>query len=253
MKKGFIVGLAAGLTVAGASLVFANSQIQAILNNQIKVTLNGQVQEFKDETTNETQYPITYHDRTYLPLRTVANLVGVDVDYDASSNTAMLNDINEDNIEQVYQKYIENRKNALLNEKRTYKEVYNILEYNEDENEDIQFYLHDNGDLTMTGMHNIFTQKYGNSEYKIASNIVKIGLLQPNLMEGFPGIIWYIDSNGQFSYIHMDDLINSDKGKYTIKTSEKLKYIINIEEVIYNIDSVAFLAIDILGNEIPLY
>lgn len=90
MKKGFIIGLATGLTVAGASLVLANSQIQAILNNQIKVTLNGQVQEFKDETTNETQYPITYKDRTYLPLRTVANLVGVDVGYDANSNTAIL-------------------------------------------------------------------------------------------------------------------------------------------------------------------
>ena len=95
MKKGFIIGLATGLTVAGASLVLANSQIQAILNDQIKVTLNGQVQEFKDETTNETQYPITYHDRTYLPLRTVANLVGVDVDYDANSNTAILKNENE--------------------------------------------------------------------------------------------------------------------------------------------------------------
>ena len=91
MKKGFILGLTTGVVLTGASLVLANSQIQAILNDQIKVTLNGQVQEFKDETTNETQYPITYHDRTYLPLRTVANLVGVDVDYDASSNTAILN------------------------------------------------------------------------------------------------------------------------------------------------------------------
>ena len=80
MKKGFIVGLATGLTVAGLSVVLANSQIQAILNDQIKVTLNGQVQEFKDETTNEVQYPITYKDRTYLPLRTVANLVGVGID-----------------------------------------------------------------------------------------------------------------------------------------------------------------------------
>lgn len=90
MKKGFVLGLATGVVLTGASLVSANSQIQAILNNQIKVTLNGQVQEFKDETTNETQYPITYKDRTYLPLRTVANLVGVDVDYDANSNTAIL-------------------------------------------------------------------------------------------------------------------------------------------------------------------
>lgn len=90
MKKGFVIGVVTGLAFAGASLVFASSHIQALLNDQIKVTLNGQVQEFKDETTNEIQYPITYHDRTYLPLRTVANLVGVGVDYDASSNTAIL-------------------------------------------------------------------------------------------------------------------------------------------------------------------
>lgn len=90
MKKGFVLGLITGLVATGVSVVLANSQIQAILNNQIKIKLNGKVQEFKDETTNEMQYPITYQDRTYLPLRTVANLVGVDVDYDASSNTAML-------------------------------------------------------------------------------------------------------------------------------------------------------------------
>ena len=90
MKKSFVVGLAIGLTLAGASLVLANSQIQAILNSQIKVALNGKVQEFRDETTNEIQYPITYHDRTYLPLRTVANLVGVNVDYNAETQTAIL-------------------------------------------------------------------------------------------------------------------------------------------------------------------
>lgn len=91
-KKSFIVGLTTGLVVASISLVFANTQIQAILNNKIKVSLNGQIQEFRDESTNEIQYPITYHDRTYLPLRTLANLVGVSVDYDANSNTAILND-----------------------------------------------------------------------------------------------------------------------------------------------------------------
>ena len=90
MKKGFILGLATGIVLTGASFVFANSQIQAILNDQIKVTLDGVTQVFRDETTNEVQNPITYKDRTYLPLRTVANLVGVDVDYDAESNTAIL-------------------------------------------------------------------------------------------------------------------------------------------------------------------
>ena len=101
MKKGFILGIATGMVLTGVSLVLANSQIQAILNDQIKIALNGQVQEFKDETTNETQYPITYHDRTYLPLRTVANLVGVDVDWDANSNTANLNNSNKKSNEGV--------------------------------------------------------------------------------------------------------------------------------------------------------
>ena len=90
MKKGFLVGLIVGILLANVTFVFANSQIQALLNDQIKVTLDGQVQELRDETTNEIQYPITYNDRTYLPLRTVANLVGVDVDYDSETNTAKL-------------------------------------------------------------------------------------------------------------------------------------------------------------------
>lgn len=90
MKRGFLLGLVTGALITGASIVMASSQIQAMLNDQIKVSLNGEIQEFRDETTDEVQYPITYKDRTYLPLRTVANLVGVNVDYDSESNTAIL-------------------------------------------------------------------------------------------------------------------------------------------------------------------
>ncbi len=83
----FLLGgvLLGTLTVAGA-----NQAIQAIQNTGIKVSLNGQVQSFKDEKTGEAQYPITYHDRTYLPLRNVAQLAGLDVDYDEKTNTAIL-------------------------------------------------------------------------------------------------------------------------------------------------------------------
>ena len=125
MNRGFVIGLATGLTVAGASLVLANSQIQAILNDQIKVTLNGQLQEFKDETTNEIQYPITYHDRTYLPLRTVANLVGIDVDYDANTNTAIL----ENSVFSNYYDYADGIRSIVFYEYGQFGsqyEVYNI-------------------------------------------------------------------------------------------------------------------------------
>lgn len=84
------VGFLAGMLIGGVTLVEANQAIQAIQNTEIKISLNGQVQEFKDEITGEVQYPITYHDRTYLPLRNIAQLSGLSVDYDNDSETAIL-------------------------------------------------------------------------------------------------------------------------------------------------------------------
>lgn len=79
---GFMLG---GLTISGA-----NQVIQAIQNTEVKVSLNGQIQEFRDETTGEIQYPITYNDRTYLPLRNVAQLAGLYVGWDSATSTALL-------------------------------------------------------------------------------------------------------------------------------------------------------------------
>ncbi len=92
MKNNYklICGTLAGLLLGGLSIVGANEAIQAIQNTEIKVMLNGKLQEFKDETTGEAQYPITYHDRTYLPLRNVAQLAGLNVEYNSDSNTAIL-------------------------------------------------------------------------------------------------------------------------------------------------------------------
>ncbi len=101
-----IGGLIAGILIGGATVVGANQAIQAIQNTEIKVSLNGQVQEFKDETTGETQYPITYHDRTYLPLRNVAQLSGLKVSYDNSSNTASLSDDYDAFRNKLYDEYI---------------------------------------------------------------------------------------------------------------------------------------------------
>ncbi len=85
-----IGGFLAGMMIGGVTIVYANQAIQALQNTEIKVSLNGAIQTFKDETTGEVQYPITYNDRTYLPLRNIANLAGLSVDYDSSTNTAIL-------------------------------------------------------------------------------------------------------------------------------------------------------------------
>ena len=79
-----------GCLLGSVAIVFANQAIQAMQNTEIKISLNGDVQEFIDETTGETQYPITYNNRTYLPLRNVANLAGLYVDYDSATNTVIL-------------------------------------------------------------------------------------------------------------------------------------------------------------------
>ncbi len=91
-----VLGTLTGVIISGLTVVGANQAIQATQNTEIKVSLNGEVQTFKDETTGEVQYPITYHDRTYLPLRNVANLAGLDVDYDQSKNMAILRNNNLD-------------------------------------------------------------------------------------------------------------------------------------------------------------
>lgn len=91
-KKTLGVGIVLGMVIGGASIGYATNQyVQALLNQEIKVSLNGQIQEFKDVATGEVMYPLTYKDRTYLPLRNVAELSGLDVDYDANSKTAILN------------------------------------------------------------------------------------------------------------------------------------------------------------------
>ena len=89
-----VLGTVTCIIIGGLTVVGANQAIQAIQNTEIKVSLNGQVQTFKDGTTGEIQYPITYHDRTYLPLRNVAQLAGLNVDYDNKSNEAILSSSN---------------------------------------------------------------------------------------------------------------------------------------------------------------
>jgi len=101
-----VLGTVAGVMIGGLTVVWANQTIQASQNTEIKVSLNGQIQEFKDETTGEIQYPITYNNRTYLPLRNVAQLSGLKVSYDNNSNTASLSDDYDAFRNKLYDEYI---------------------------------------------------------------------------------------------------------------------------------------------------
>lgn len=68
-------------------------QINAYLNNGIKVMLHGELFEATDPVDGSKYVPITYKGRTYLPLRAVAEAVGLEVTWDGPNNTAHLGDV----------------------------------------------------------------------------------------------------------------------------------------------------------------
>ena len=82
--KQFIFGILVGALLFGGISAIADTQIQAVLSD-IKVTLNGVPMQFDNP-------PILYQDRTYLPVRKVAEAVGKQVDYDEASNTVVIAD-----------------------------------------------------------------------------------------------------------------------------------------------------------------
>lgn len=66
------------------------TEITAHLNSNIKIALHGQLFEPIEPTDGSRMVPITYKGRTYLPLRAVAEAVGLNVTWDPNTETAYL-------------------------------------------------------------------------------------------------------------------------------------------------------------------
>lgn len=92
-KKKFIFILLVVALLIPATVLSAGirENISAIINKDIKITWNGQPYTPVDDVTNEPMYPIVYKDRTYLPVRYVAEKAGVDVGWDGNTSTVILN------------------------------------------------------------------------------------------------------------------------------------------------------------------
>lgn len=73
----------------GTPVTHNKNQTIAIEYNDIKVTLDGKPVELKDAA-GKTIEPFTYNGTTYLPVRAVANLLGVDVKWDGDTSTIYL-------------------------------------------------------------------------------------------------------------------------------------------------------------------
>lgn len=90
--KGFLGGVIAAAVLAGtvgtAAATIGSRMIQADYTN-IKITLNGQQITPKDATGAEVE-PFAVSGTTYLPVRAVANALGIGVDWDDSTSTVVL-------------------------------------------------------------------------------------------------------------------------------------------------------------------
>lgn len=94
MKKSLLKSLALVImtSLLTLSIVAASPQIYKItayMNNELKFTFNGEGFQPKDENGKKLT-PIVYDNRTYLPVRSIAELTGLDVDYDEESNTIII-------------------------------------------------------------------------------------------------------------------------------------------------------------------
>lgn len=82
--------MALGLMVqAGAAA--PGKEVQAELNYDITVMYNGKFQTLRDAA-GDTVYPISYAGTTYLPVRAVSSMLGVEVEWDSSTRTVLLSD-----------------------------------------------------------------------------------------------------------------------------------------------------------------
>jgi len=92
MKKRVILSFCIVIALIGSAVVVASGQLQnisAYLNHGVTIKYNGEVQTMFDA--NGTQvHPITYNGTTYLPVRAVADMLDVPVDWDAANNTVLL-------------------------------------------------------------------------------------------------------------------------------------------------------------------
>ncbi|MEK8127271.1 stalk domain-containing protein [Paenibacillus filicis] len=93
MKKKVVASIlgASLLLNAGALALAATNleEIKAYLNHDLKVKVDGKPVQLQDEQGKVVE-PITYEGNTYLPVRAIANALGVGVDYDAASSTVLL-------------------------------------------------------------------------------------------------------------------------------------------------------------------
>ena len=87
--KQFIVGLIVGAMLFSTVTVFAGTQTIEAFFNDIKISVNGNAVELEDANGNPIE-PFIYESTTYLPVRAIAEALGMEVKYNETTNTVEL-------------------------------------------------------------------------------------------------------------------------------------------------------------------
>ncbi|GIP26174.1 hypothetical protein J23TS9_13040 [Paenibacillus sp. J23TS9] len=93
-KKKLLVGfvgiliLSCGISI-GALASSSLQEIKAYLNGSLKIRVNGNIAQLKDGNGHQV-LPITYNGVTFLPVRSVSDVLGIPVTYDNKANEVIL-------------------------------------------------------------------------------------------------------------------------------------------------------------------
>jgi len=83
--QGLVMGVILTVLMLSATMAYANNRVTREITYGINVMLNGEVIQFDYDSR-----PFVMGGRTFLPLRTIAELVGLPVDFDSPTNTAIV-------------------------------------------------------------------------------------------------------------------------------------------------------------------
>lgn len=89
MKKFLTVALAIVLFCLGVGAANVAQRVQADICPHFTVIMDGEKQTFTDANGTEV-YPLVYNGTTYLPVRSISNLIGKNVFWDAATSTITL-------------------------------------------------------------------------------------------------------------------------------------------------------------------
>lgn len=91
---GFLTCFLLFASVTTAFAAVNGTTVSALLNGTVKMMLNGNVYNAKDASGN-VLLPITVNNRTYLPVRALAEALNVPIDYETSTNTIWIGERKE--------------------------------------------------------------------------------------------------------------------------------------------------------------